>query len=174
MASKQDLCREAVQRRAGQRKVLIFQLDTQDYGISLDLVLEILPMALLSRPPGLPRVLAGFLDLGGAAVPVLRLAELFGVPERATGLYSPLVVMRLGEQTAALLVEAVEGIATVDETTITPFFENDCATGLVTIGKANVILLSSEQLLRCQEERCLRELTAIEQSRLAGFQEAGT
>lgn len=157
------------------RKVVIFFVADQAYGIPLDAVLEILPMATLSRPPGLPGVVAGFLNLEGVAIPVVCLARLFGLAEGERGLYTPLVIMRSGEQTLALLVDTVQEIITVDESATLRLRENfcfnACALGLATVGETNVVLLSCERLLSEQELRRINELTAIERSRLSSFQE---
>ena len=162
-------------RFRGIQKVVVFYLADQAYAIPLDAVLEILPMATLAQPPGLPAVLAGFLNLGGVAIPVVKLARLFGLADQAPGLYTPLLVVRFDGQTLALLVDAVEGIAPIDESTALALRENlcfnNCAESLATVGDTNVILLSYQRLFHEQEQRRISELVAIEQSRLASFQE---
>jgi purine-binding chemotaxis protein CheW len=157
------------------RKVVVFRVADQTYGISLDAVLEILPMAALTRPPGLPSVLCGFLNLGGTAVPVVNLAGLFDLAASAPGMYTPLLLLRCAGQTLALLADSVQGIASIDRSATLPLQENvcfnDCAEGLVTAGETNIVLLSCQRLLHEEERRRIGELTAIEQTRLAGFQE---
>lgn len=158
------------------RKVLRFHLAGQAYAVPLHFVREILPMALLSQPPGLPPVLAGFLNLSGMAVPVVKLARLLELDEQAPGLYSPLLIVRSAGLPLALLVDSVDGIASIDELAIVSLGGNlcfnDCADGLVTIAGTNVVLLSEERLLREQEKRRFSELAEIEQARLANLQEA--
>ena len=53
-------------------------------------------MATLFAPPGLPAGLAGFLDLRGTAVPIVRLDRLFDLPELRPGLHTPMIVLRGG------------------------------------------------------------------------------
>jgi purine-binding chemotaxis protein CheW len=157
------------------RKFVVFRVADQAYGIPLDAVQEILAMAKLTRPAGLPPVLSGFLNLGGVAVPVVGLARLFGLAAREAGLYTPLLIVRCAVQRLALLVDSVMGITPIDTSSAVPVGANvcfnDCAEGLVTAAETNVILLSYERLLREQELRRISELTAIEQSRLASFEE---
>src|SRR4029077_2630145 len=73
--------------------LLVFHLAGQAYGLPLRSVQEVVPMTVLSRPPTLPVVLAGFLNLGGSAVPVLHLNRLLGVADFAVGLHTPLLVL---------------------------------------------------------------------------------
>jgi len=72
-------------RPAGPLSLLVFHLSGQAYGLPLAEVAEVVPMALLSRAPGLPPLLAGFLNLAGTAVPVLRTDRLFGLPDLTPG-----------------------------------------------------------------------------------------
>jgi purine-binding chemotaxis protein CheW len=148
-----------------------FQVADQAYGLPVHFVREILPMAWLSRPPGLPPVLAGFLNLRGTAVPVVRLAYLLGLTDRPPGLYTPLIHVRCLGTSMALLVDAVIGILRVDESVVVPLQQNssfnNCAVGLATSGGTNVVLLSEERLLSEEERIRLGELAAIEQARLS-------
>ncbi len=69
-------------------------------------------MPALARPPGLPAILEGILNLGGVAIPVVKLDRLFGLPERVAGLYTPIIVLR-SQNPLALLVDKVSEILTV-------------------------------------------------------------
>jgi purine-binding chemotaxis protein CheW len=126
-------------------------------------------MALLSRPPGLASFLEGFLNLRGAAVPVLRLDRLFPFPAKPPGLYTPLVVLRGADHPLALLVEHVQQVVSVPEEAFLPVREkscfNDCTEAQVTLGEdgAVVHVLSVERLLLEQERRYVAEMHAITQ-----------
>jgi purine-binding chemotaxis protein CheW len=162
---------------ASGRRVLLFQVSGQTYGISLDRVREVLPLPLLTQAPGLPPVLAGFINLGGAAVPVVNLARLFGVAEQPLARYTPLVILHSGNLSLALLVDSVQRVIRVDDKAIVPFSDNlclnSCAEGLATVGESSFVLLDEERLLREQEHRCLDELAVIEQARLDGLRATG-
>ena len=73
--------------------LLLFHVGGEEYGIPLRHLQEVVLMARLSRSPGLPGILAGFLNLGGSAIPVLRLDRLLGLSEQTPGLYTPLIVL---------------------------------------------------------------------------------
>jgi purine-binding chemotaxis protein CheW len=158
-----------------QRPLLLFHLGGQAYGLPLEDVLEIVPLAELSRPPGLPALLAGFLNLGGKALPVLRLDRLFGLPELVPGLYTPLVILRSTSHPLALLVETVSRIVTISADAVVPVPAgesfNDCALGMVTLDGHVVLLLSAERLLLDKEQQCLAELQDREQARLRALEE---
>lgn len=75
--------------------LLIFRTSGLDCAFPLKTVREIVPMARLSVPPGLPSGLAGFLNLRGTAVPIVRLDRLFDLPEQLPGLHTPMIVLSL-------------------------------------------------------------------------------
>src|SRR5437870_5247918 len=107
-----------------QRALLVFHLGGQAYGIGLHEVQEVVPMAQLSRPPSLPSVLAGFLNLAGTAVPVLRLDRLFELPEITPGRYTPLLILRNPDYRLALMVEKVSRIIHIAPDAILPVQES--------------------------------------------------
>ena len=163
-------------RTATARRVIVFSVAGQIYAIDLEEVREIVPLPLLTRPPGLPSMLAGFLNLAGSAIPVVRLDRLFGLPQQVPGLYTPLLILSNSDYRVALLVEKVHEIAFVAPENIVPVQENhalnDCAEGVTMLHEQMVLLLSAERLLLEKEQHCLAELQALEQKRLDDVQGA--
>ena len=58
----------------------------------------------------MPSGLAGFLDLRGTAIPIVRLDRLFDLPERQPGLHTPMIVLRGVLGPIGILVNSVRGI----------------------------------------------------------------
>ena len=150
--------------------VLVFHLPGAVCALPLTAIREIVPMALLARPPGLPSLLEGFLNLAGTAVPVVRLDRLLHLPELVLGLYTPILILNTTEDRVALVVESVRGIVAVPAADIRSGFDggsfNDCVEGEITVGDRVVHLLSPDRLLLEKERQCLAELQAVEQDRL--------
>jgi purine-binding chemotaxis protein CheW len=154
---------------------LAFRLPGVACALPLDRLREVVPMALLSRPPGMPSLLEGLLNLGGAAVAVVRLDRLLGLPELSVGLYTPLLVLRHAEDRVALLVESVVGLITVRPEDVRPTpgaSLEDCVEGEVDVGGLTVHLLDPDRLLLEKERQCLAEFAAAEQGRLRRLEEA--
>jgi chemotaxis signal transduction protein len=155
-------------------RVCLFELAGHAFGVRLESVSEIVPMAALSHPPSMPRVLAGFLNLRGTSLPVLKLAALLGVPEPRLELHTPLVIVRHGSLLLALLVDRVTGIVSVPagaHMSIAPSGSfNGCVAGqlseLSATGDA-IHLLSIDRLLLENERRILAEFQATETTRLS-------
>lgn len=153
-----------------QRSLVVFQLAGQVCALPLEAVREIVHMAQLSRPPGLPSILEGLLNLRGAIIPILRVGRLFNLPEQTPGLYTPLVILQNPDPPLALLVDGVNGVLPVSDEDLLPVREADLFNGCVeaeaVLNGRTVHLLSLERLLLKQERRRIAEFQALEQQRL--------
>lgn len=162
--------------------LLVFEVSGQAFALPLTDVDRIVPMAQLARPPHLPAALEGFLNLSGAAVSVLRLDRLLGVPLRDPGLYSMVILLRKqaisngNEGGVALLVDRVREILAVPESELLPVGEGDsfngCARAALSVRDRYVHVLNSQRLLFEKEARTLSEYHALAQQRLQ-YWEAG-
>jgi purine-binding chemotaxis protein CheW len=141
-------------------------------------VSEVLPTAPLERPPGSPRALAGFMNLGGRALAVVRLATLFGAPEtEGDDLYHHVLRLAVRGEAApmGLLVERVldvdaraDGMAPLEEGQSV----NGAVIGNLIIGDQLTPLLDWGRLLLVEERQRVQELAATVQARLAELHQA--
>jgi purine-binding chemotaxis protein CheW len=157
-------------RPAREQQLLVFSLAGMACALPLSDVCEVVPMAQLSTPPGLPAILDGFLNLRGTLVPVVRLACLFDLPLPVPTLDTPLLIVRGPESSLGLRVEAVREVLSVDATGMTQMAPgnvfNDCAIGQVGFAEMAIHLLSTERLLLEKERKIVARWQAELQSRL--------
>lgn len=152
-----------------ERQLVVFSLGEEFCALDLAGVREILPTAELSSPPGMPELLAGFLNLGGTAVAVLPLGRLFRSPSNEIGLYEHLILLR-ASRPLALLVDRVEEVRTFSGDALRPVGEknsfNGCAQSQLTYKERTIHVLALDRLLLKEEEARLSALRAVEQDRL--------
>lgn len=148
----------------------MFETAGQLYAVASDRVHQIVHMAGLTVSPGQPSILAGFLNLHGAPVPVVRLRRLFGLEPVEANAYTPLILIQSGNMTAALEADLVADVVQLDPAGIQAIGEkhsaNACAEGLFRWNDRDVILLSTDLLLLAKERECLRELQVAAERRL--------
>ena len=153
---------------------VIFRLAGQAYAFPLERVQEVLPMAALLRPPGLPSLPEGFLNRGGAAIPVIHLCRLFGLPAQAPGLYTPMLLVSGRSGPLAFLVDEVTDILSLDPKTLLPVREsqvfNNCVEAEIHLGSRTLHLLSPDRLLLGEEHQRLAELQKAAQDRLKALE----
>jgi purine-binding chemotaxis protein CheW len=152
------------------QNLLIFHACGFDCAFPLEAIREIVPMAWLVAPLGLPSALAGFLDLRGTAIPIIRLDRLFGLPEQQPGLHTPMIVLHRASGPVGILVASVRGIVPIATGQLLNVpakgtFQG-CATGAVEIDGSVIHLLSAEALLEANEERIISDFADMSQTRL--------
>jgi purine-binding chemotaxis protein CheW len=157
------------------QNLLIFHSSGLDCAFPLEAVREIVPMAQLFSPPGLPSGLAGFLDLRGTAIPIVRLDRLFDLPEQQPGLHTPMIVLRGVLGPIGLLVESVRGIVAVACSRLMDIGQDctfgGCARAATQLDGDLIYLLSPAALLDANEGRLLADYCALSQARLVRLEE---
>jgi purine-binding chemotaxis protein CheW len=153
----------------------VFHLATQAVALRLENIQQIVPMAQLARPPGLPLLLEGILNMSGSAVPVLRLDRLFQLPLQQLGLYSALIIVNLiPDGRIALLADRVSEILAIPEGALLPISEKDsfngCAEAMVSVGGQMIYLLSPQRLLVEKDRETLSQFQAMAQRRLQDWE----
>lgn len=150
--------------------MLVFRLSGLGWAFPLARVREIVPMARLCRPPGLPSMLEGFLNLEGSLVPILRLDRLFRIAESEPGLYTPLLILQAPVLPFGLPVDAVEAVATVSADSLRPLREggsfNDCTEAEVAMNGQILHVLNPDKILLEEEHRRLLEFQEMARQRL--------
>jgi purine-binding chemotaxis protein CheW len=154
-------------------RLLVFHLAGQVCAVSLNQVREIVPMARLSQPPGLPSFVEGFLNLGGSAVSVLRLDRLLNLDEHEPSLYSTLLILRSSGSPNAWLVDDVEIVADSPESRMPVSAEqsfNGCVDAEVSVHGRVIHLLSPERILLERERQSVAHFQVLEQRRLGNLE----
>jgi purine-binding chemotaxis protein CheW len=161
---------------SGRHDLIVFDISGKFCALPVEDLLEIVPMASLSRPPGMPIIMEGFLNLRGTAVPVVSLSRMFRLQERPLELYTPIIVVRGGDCPIAFLVDHVTHILSLSVEDAVPLQKehsfNDCAEAQVATTERVVHIFSSKRLLIEKERQCLSEFQVMEQRRLNELQVA--
>ena len=159
----------------GSRQLLLLEISEQRFAVGIDAVREVLPLAELSRPLGLPGILLGFLNRAGQALPVVDPRRLFQLADdRPLGVYAHLVVIK-GPPALALLVDRAVRTIDVEAEALLPVAAshsfNDCTACEAHIGAETIPVLRVENLLLAAERTRIGQLRAIEDERLRDLKE---
>ena len=77
-------------------QVLTFVLAGEEYAVDILRVKEIIEYNTLTRVPGMPASVRGVINLRGRVVPVIDLAQRFGLPESVITARSSIVMVEIG------------------------------------------------------------------------------
>lgn len=102
------------------RKIVVFSLDDQHYGVDIKSVREIRMAQTITYIPGAPKHICGVINLRGSIVPVCDLRARIGHGETVLSRSHRIVIAMVGGNPVGLLVDEVLDIATVAESEISP------------------------------------------------------
>lgn len=90
--------------------VLVFRLDHQQYGLPLRFVDRVVHVVEFTTLPKSSKKTIGAINLHGLIVPVYNTRQYAGLPSRHITLTDQLIIIRISQQTIALLVDSVVGV----------------------------------------------------------------
>ena len=148
---------------------ILFALDVKD-------TTEILHMAELLTPPGIPSFLNGFINIEGKAIPVVDFSTLMGFPRQSVHRYTPLVIIGKADAPCALIVEEVLKVEALDNNRLNPLDDDSVFNQCVSMSGRNqneeiFYILKPERILLAQEKIRMAEFQALAQKRLNKLQE---
>jgi chemotaxis signal transduction protein len=85
------------------------------YGIELAAVIEVLHFVALTELPGTPPEVLGLMTIRDLVMPVVDLRRLFGLPEAALTLDTPIVAVRAPEGAVGLVVDDTDNIENIQD-----------------------------------------------------------
>jgi len=154
----------------GKSAYIVFRVGNVPCALAREAVRRVLPLPALGRTPGLPSAVEGVLDLAGAAVPVLRLDRLFGLPSAPAHAYQHLILLSGSQPPLALLVDQATNVLSAPAERVMPLPPgetfNGCVVGHIATDDAPIHVLSVERLLDKRERQALAEFQAMQQRRL--------
>ena len=137
--------------RAG--KYLTFVLGTEQYGVEIIKVREILGVLPITPMPQAPHYVKGVINLRGKVIPVIDTRTKFGMPERENTPETCIIVVDAGGTSVGLLVDTVKEVLDIREEQIEdpPKFsagaDSAFVRGLGKIGDQVKILLDIDHVL---------------------------
>jgi purine-binding chemotaxis protein CheW len=158
--------------------VVVFRLGGEHFGVPVPVVREVVPYAWLAQPPRMPNFVEGVLNLGGVAVPVMRLDDLLGMPRGKLGLDASILIMKRPGAPMGLLVEHVDGVRPAAAFQMLPVEDRNsfqgCLVGELHGAGDDVHLISWEKVLMEEERRRLEQFQQSAQDRLAELADSET
>ncbi len=96
------------------QQLVVFSLGTEEYGLPITQVQEIIRYSQPRTIPSSPLSIRGVINLRGKIIPVCDLKQRLGLDPAASA-ESKIVIVEAGAVTAGLVVDEVEEVLTVDE-----------------------------------------------------------
>lgn len=133
--------------------LVTFRLSTEEFGLDIMKVQEIIKLPPITVVPKAPDFVEGVINLRGNIIPVINLQKKFGVAHTGESQEARVIVIRVQDKTLGIVVDQVTEVLHLSEEWIEP--PPAVAVGIETsyirgVGKVNerlVILLDVERIL---------------------------
>lgn len=134
-------------------QVVAFKLRKEEYGVSILNVQEIKNLTDITRVPFAPEYIKGVINLRGSVLPVIDLKKRIGLQEMPYTDSTRIVIMKIGEISIGMIVDAVTEVLTIDAQHIDPSKSindsdsNRFISGIGNIDNRLVIMLNLDEIL---------------------------
>ncbi|MBU3914539.1 chemotaxis protein CheW [bacterium] len=145
-------------------KYLSFRLASEDYGIEIRHIIEIIVMQEITRVPDMPDFIIGVINLRGNVISVMDIRLRFHLEARDYDDRTCIIVVKINEISVGLLVDTVNEVMDIPESQIDPpprthsGIGSSFIQGLGKIGQKVKILLDIEKILYEEELNKLKKL----------------
>jgi len=136
------------------KQYVVFRLEGQLYGAEIMVVREVSSVTPITRLPNTPPYVEGVIDLRGEIMPVIDIRKRLGLPTRQTDQETRVMILSVGDMTAALVVDGVDQVLTLNDDQIvapdarTIIAGQDYVRGVARSGEKLVIIMDLERLIR--------------------------
>ncbi|MTH52765.1 chemotaxis protein CheW [Bacillus mangrovi] len=135
------------------KKIIIFRLGDEEFGIPVELVKSIEKIQPVTRVPGTASFIKGVLNLRGVITPVIDLRGRFELDHSEETDQTRMIVVKYMDTEAGLIADAANDVLDIDPGEIEPspdvagIVKTDYISGVAKTGKRLIILLNLEEVL---------------------------
>lgn len=145
--------KKQVKKTAEQKKIVLFRLSNEFYGIDVSNIDEIIDARINEKISGMPDFVAGVISLRGESIPVLSLHHRFHLAESTREeIHTVLITSKNGE-VYGICIDELQGVIDIKTTSILsvpsifPEDEMVYLKGIIQYGKEIAALIDIEQVL---------------------------
>lgn len=145
-----------------QMKMIVFQLNHEEYGISVDKVRSIEKIQVITRVPGTKPFVKGVINLRGIVTPVIDLRTRFDMQQKPFSDSSRIIVAALDQYEVGLIVDAADDVIDLEMDEIEPApevvgaVEADYVEGVAKIDRRLIIILDLNKVLAADNALALQ------------------
>ena len=142
---------------ARERQLVVFCLSSDDYGVDIGSVREIIRLQNITRVPKTPHFVVGLTNIRGRVVPVADLRKRFGLPAVQNLKNNRIVIVDIEGQDIGVIVDAVTEVLRVPSDCVEPpssiitTVDSEYITGIAKLPSRLIVLLDLVKVLSAKE-----------------------
>jgi len=136
-----------------EEQLVTFNLGTEEFGVDIMMVQEIIRIPSITRVPKAPNYVEGVINLRGNIIPIVNLRTRFGMASVEDTELSRTIVLQVNKKVFGIRVDAVNEVLRLEEGDIEPpppvalGMEAHFIRGVGKIGERLLILLNLDQIM---------------------------
>jgi purine-binding chemotaxis protein CheW len=148
-----------------EKKVIVFALGQEEYGVEVEKVRTIERMVPLTRVPKTPSFIKGVINLRGVVVPILDLRARFGLETKEYNDQTRIIIVSSEDIEVGMIVDSASDVLDIDTDAIenppeiVGGIKSKYLHGIAKVNERLLVLLNLEQVLDKQE---LQQIKSIE------------
>ncbi len=148
---------------SAERQLVVFDLDSEAYGVDIGAVREIIRMQDITRVPKTPDFVEGVINLRGKVIPVVDLRKRFVLSVGEQSKDNRILVVDIGGQDIGAVVDAVTEVLRIlgdsveRPSSVIMTADSDYLMGIAKVEDRLIILLDLESVLSVEERNILTE-----------------
>lgn len=150
---------EQQEQRDAVTQVVVFQLGKELYGADISVVLEVSPLARVTKVPRTPSYVEGVINLRGRVIPVVDLRKRFGLPATPPTKSTRIAVAEIEGGKIGMIVDAVVEVLRVQAGSVeppSPMFskvDNENVLGVAKVDDRLIVLLDLARVLMREDRK---------------------
>jgi len=142
------------------KQLVVFGLAEELYGLDIFDVHEVIKDAPVTKIPNAPEFVEGVVNLRGKIIPVIDLKKRFGIGSGEKSKDSRIIIVEISGQEAGLIVDSVDEVITIDESSIEPApsittINTAFIEGIAKTDDKLIIIIKLHLLLKVEEKEML-------------------
>lgn len=130
------------QVNANRKQYIILRFDSEQYGIDISYIDNIVRLQPITRVPHSQPYFLGVINLRGEIIPVMSMRRKFELDDAENTGKTRILIIKAESAKIGILVDEVREVVTLDEEDIEKLTSDDSRTYLTGIGKYNETLIS--------------------------------
>jgi len=157
---------QAIEQNLNEVKVIVFRLDTEEYGVEVQQVKSIERMEYITRVPNTPAFVKGVINLRGVIIPILDLRNRLGIEDKTYDESTRIIIVNVEEMEVGLIVDAANDVIDIPVNAIEPppkvvgGVEAEYIRGVAKLANRLLILLNLDKVLNTEEMKQLEKFGA--------------
>ncbi|WP_121661425.1 chemotaxis protein CheW [Metabacillus litoralis] len=146
---------------SGDLKVIVFQLQDEEYGIPVQQVRSIEKVQHITRVPRTASYIKGVINLRGVVTPIIDLRKRFGLKVLDDTESTRMIIVSKEDMEVGFIVDAANDVIDIHQGIIEPApevvgaVEVEYIQGVAKLDKRLIVMIDLEQVLKSNDERSL-------------------